>query len=154
MSESSIAIICSSVVSIISVCIPLFTAFINNEHTKKMKELELYQENKINAYKEFFSEFGKLRSVPSYANLQALGEKVSKAILFSTPEIREKLQVILEYCANVESKLAIQVKEIDKAYIAVVPLISEDLNKTIKFSNNTHKLSKSKDSKEHIDKNQ
>lgn len=151
MSESSIAIICSSVVSVISVCVPLIATLLGNRHTQKMKELELYQENKINAYKEFFSEFGKLRAVPSYTNLETLGEKVSKAILFATPEIRKKLQIILQYCASINTPNKFSPEIIDNAYVEVVPLIAADLSKS---SNKTYKLSKSKNSKEHIDKNQ
>ena len=148
MSDSSIAIICSSVVSVISVCVPLIATLISNKHSKIMKELELNYENKVNAYKEFFCEYGKFVSVDSYANLQSLGESVSKALMFANAQVREKLLIILEYCANANTSYAIDIKNIKTAYMEVAPLISEDLSNSYNsFNNKKHTKRKLKDSK-------
>ncbi len=143
MSDSSIAIICSSVVSIISVCIPLITLFLTNKHSKNMKEFEITYENKLKAYQEFFSEFGKFISVASYSNLQLLGEKVSNALIFATPQIREKLFIILQFCESTNTTRAIELEIIEKAFLDVTPLIANDLaNSKLSFNGKKRKQSK------------
>ena len=148
MSDSSIAIICTSFVSVISVCVPLLATLISNKHSKEMKELELKYENKVNAYKEFFCEYGKFISVSSYLNLQSLGEAVSKALMFANEQIRAKLLIILQYCAKAETISEINRSYIETAYIEVVPLIAEDLANTYNvFNGKKHTKQKLKDSK-------
>lgn len=140
MSESSIAIICSSIVSVISLFVPLLTLILSNRHSKKLKEFELNYENKLSAYKEFFSEYGKFVAVSSYPNLQELGEKVANAILFANPQIREKLLVILQFCESTDTSKALKFEVIQKAFMEVTVLIAEDLaNSKLSFSGKKHK---------------
>ena len=128
MSDSSIAILCSSVVSVISVLVPLLITCINNHHIKKMKKIELEYENKINAYKDFFSEFGKYMANNNIGTLQSLGEKTSKAIMFSPKPIQKQFLLILTYCKHGGSgNNVINSENLNKAYINLVTLIAKDL---------------------------
>ena len=129
MSESYIVAIASSLTAIFAILAPIIVAIINNKHTKKLKEIELIYEAKINTYKEFLSDYGKFQGSASYVNLERLGESTSKAMLYATPKIREKLQNILEYVSKGDSNNRLPISVLEDNYRDLIPLIYEEINK-------------------------
>lgn len=129
MSESYIVAIASSLTAIFAILAPVIVAIINNKHTKKLKEIELIYEAKINAYKEFLSTYGKYRALENYINLGNLGEATSKAMLYANSEIRNRLQVILDFASKKDSQKPLPISILEEAYNALIPLIYEEINK-------------------------
>lgn len=147
MSDTAIVAICSAVASVlISIFTIVFTYLTNrsnNKHNKQIKETEIFYESKVNAYQEFMSVFGMYRADASWSNFQSLGEKSSNALLYANSEVRQQLLIILQFIASSPAN-HMPVQEIDKAYMKIVPLISEDLDATYKSINTKKSQIKSK----------
>lgn len=97
MNETILSIIAISATGISAVLAPVLSAFITTRAQYRLKVLELFFNEKAEAYKNFLIVSSSYMKDPSNENAVSLNAATSKAILFSTSHTQEKIALYAQY---------------------------------------------------------
>lgn len=130
MPQIDMTITISVIVALAAIVSPVLTALINNNHHKKIKELEMKQTEyeqtilyKRNIFENYLKSLSMVAHYHSEENINFYSEYYPLAYMYSSPEVRNKILQANEFITNLQWRSAIPY--IDEISI----LVSEELKK-------------------------
>lgn len=97
MNETTLSIITIAATGITAILAPVLSAFINARAQYRLKVLELFFNEKAEAYKNFLIVSSNYMKDPSNENAVSLNVATNKAILFSTSHTQEKIALYAQH---------------------------------------------------------
>lgn len=97
MNETTLSIITIAATGISAILAPVLSAFINARAQYRLKVLELFFNEKAEAYKNFLIVSSNYMKDPSNENAVSLNAATNKAILFSTLHTQKKIALYAQY---------------------------------------------------------
>lgn len=139
---SIIAITSSTIITLVNIIAPIIKSSQDNRYTRIQNELQLFYENKVNAYKDVCDQFGTVNIDATTYNVKNFSMSVSKAILFANNEVKEKLLSIIGILGNYFYDQKESLKMLKDIYPELTKLFANDLSKTYKSINRKSKYLK------------
>lgn len=123
------SIVLSSIAALAAILAPLLTAFLNNRHNLKIKNIEVFYQHKFEIYKNFSQAYGSIKFHSSLSESHNFFEISHEVMLLGNNEIRNHITLLNRMLLDAQGRCT---DGSDSLFSDCCELLHNDLQNTVK----------------------